>query len=180
MIFVLLACLVVAAIVYTYFYVGHVREQRKELYERYMGVLQEKEKDRGVADKGERQGGMSPSLSGRSPEDTAFMKRVMNYIQENIGNSEADVEKMAMATAASKSTLSRRLRSLMGVSPNQLLIQARMQHAIQLLAQRSETGIGIHEIAEKCGYENVQYFRRVFKKNFNVNPEEYDDNRTDD
>ncbi|MDE5668188.1 MAG: helix-turn-helix transcriptional regulator, partial [Duncaniella sp.] len=50
---------------------------------------------------------------------------------------------------------------------------ARMQRACQLLSKDGCGDKNIAEIADMCGYSDVHYFQRVFKKKFGVNPAEY-------
>ena len=96
-----------------------------------------------------------------SAEDAAFLKRVQTYIEENISNPEANIDRMAEASAVSRATLNRRLRSLMGVSAARLLLEARMNRATVLLADGTRP---VAEVAEACGYTDPYYFTRVYKK----------------
>ena len=57
-----------------------------------------------------------------------------------------------------------------GMSPGEYRIALRMQHACELLAQ---TDITAAEIAADCGYTDVLYFIRIFKKKIGVPPGEY-------
>jgi AraC-like DNA-binding protein len=45
-----------------------------------------------------------------------------------------------------------------------------MQHAKSLLLLTSMT---IKEIATHCGYENVDYFRRLFRRFFDMQPNQF-------
>ena len=72
---------------------------------------------------------------------------------------------MALAAAASRSTLNRRLRSQLGISAAQLLTRARMKRARELMATAAERNLSMADIAEMCGYTDVYYFQRVLKKN---------------
>jgi len=87
---------------------------------------------------------------------------------------------MAEAAAASRSTLNRHLHSLLGISASQLLIEARMQRARQLLAKRDETEYSIAHIAEKCGYYDTHYFQRAFKQKHGVSPSEWNNRENDE
>lgn len=159
-------------IVYTFFYIRNVNRNRRELLEKYMALL--KENSGAAADgRGREEQEMQPLNAGQKPEDTLFLKRVRRYIEENIGNPDANVDDMAMAAAASRSTLNRHLRAQLGITGAQLLIEARMQRAQQLLLADNGAVRSMSEIADLCGYTDVHYFMRVFKKKFGVNPTEY-------
>lgn len=168
------ACLAGAG--YTIVYVRRVNRQRRELLERYIALIGEREKmpeyeeipavDEPDAD--------VSLVKEQKPEDSAFLNRVRRYIEENIGNADANVDDMAEAAAASRSTLNRRLRSQLGISAAQLLIEARMQRAEQLLRDcEGENVMPVAEIAGLCGYSDVQYFQRVFKKKHGLTPTDF-------
>lgn len=180
----LLVVCIVGAIIYLIIYIRRVNRQRAELLEKYMAVIaadQKPEVDNvkesssaGIAiadddaiadDKGE-------EIAEMSEADKTFLNRVRKYIDDNIANPDANVDDMAAAAAASRSTLNRRLNSLLGISAAQLLIDARMQRAQQLLLSASNDRT-IADIATCCGYSDVHYFQRVFKKKHGVTPAEF-------
>lgn len=66
--------------------------------------------------------------------------------------------------------LRRIFRAAYGVSPKQYLDALRMEHAKALL----KSGYYTHrEIARRCGFEDVKYFRTAFKRHTHVSPSEY-------
>ena len=169
LLFALAFAAVVTAVVYFYFYVRQLNRQRRELLEKYMALLaQHQLYDEPLAMENAAQPAPEPPADmpqsiaeGHNPEDIAFLGRVRRYIEENLSNPNANVDDMAVAAAASRSTLNRRLRSLMGISPAQLLIEARMQRAEQLFACSE---LKPEDIARQCGYADTGYFLRVYKK----------------
>jgi len=60
-------------------------------------------------------------------------------------------------------------RKFFGIAPVEYLIQHRMFHAAQLLADRNLT---IAEIAAQVGYNDPFFFSRTFKKHFGQSPRE--------
>ena len=147
--------------VYTYLYVRRMKRQRRELLDKYMALIRSREAGITPADNETEQSEPTPAQETPQPEESPFLNRVRRYIEDNIDNSEANIDDMAAAAAASRSTLNRHLRSQLGVSAAQLLIEARLQRAEQLLRDRSE--LPVAEIAAMCGYSDPQYFQRVFK-----------------
>ncbi|MDE6171344.1 MAG: helix-turn-helix domain-containing protein, partial [Duncaniella sp.] len=162
-----------SAVIYTYIYVRRVNSHRRELLSKYMTILREREEwTKALVEEPKTVISEMDALEiGHKPEDVAFLDKVRRYIQDNIGNSDANVDDMGEAVAASRSTLNRRLRSLMGVSASQLLNEARMQHAEELL--RSDNRLSVSDVAQACGFSDKYYFQRVFKKKFGVSPSEY-------
>lgn len=161
----LLSLAAFAAVAGTVVYVRRLHRQRRELLEKYMALLapepqQLREDDRKTED--------TPTLS---EPDSRFMERVMQYVEQNIGNSNANIDDMASCAATSRSSLNRKLRSLVGVTAAQLLIDARMQRARQLLENHDYQGIS--DIAYRCGYSDPRYFSRCFKQKYGVAPSDY-------
>jgi YesN/AraC family two-component response regulator len=60
----------------------------------------------------------------------------------------------------------------MGVPPLKYMITKRITLAKELL---STTDLSVEEVALKCGYSDVTYFIKVFKKAEGITPIEYKD-----
>ncbi len=158
-------CCFIGCYIGYFIYIRTINHQRQELLDKYMNAI-------GGCEKGERHdsdvnnagyGNLSPGF-GQSQENTAFLNRVRKYIEDNLSNADANVDDMAAAAAVSRSTLNRRLRSCLGVSAAQLLIEARMKKAEQLIYGNDGNGYSIYDIARMCGYSDIHYFQRVFRK----------------
>ena len=74
---------------------------------------------------------------------------------------------LARTVGASASHLSALFTAQCGVSPMQYLQRLRLERACWLLANPY---LRIHEVAESCGYEDVNYFTRLFRRRFKVSP----------
>lgn len=57
------------------------------------------------------------------------------------------------------------------ITPMQYLTKVRLERACELL--RKKTDIRVKEVAEEVGYDNIQYFSKVFKKEIGIWPTEY-------
>jgi iron complex transport system substrate-binding protein len=57
-----------------------------------------------------------------------------------------------------------------GLSPNDYLLELRIQHASKLL---SETDSAIYNVSEQVGIADWFYFSKAFKKKFGVSPLKY-------
>lgn len=151
--FILAGATAIAAAVWLTVYIRRVNRQRRELLAKYMALLESSaspespEPDSGTV--------------VESAEDAAFLKRVQAYIEKNISNPDANIDAMAEASAVSRATLNRRLRSLMGVSAARLLLEARMNRATAMLADGKLT---VADVAEACGYADSYYFARLYRK----------------
>lgn len=159
---------VITGMVYTTFYIRNLNRQRHELLVKYMSLLDDTKKNIEVKNETK-----TEKLPRELPEsDRKFLEHVMEYIEKNIGNSDANIDDMALFAATSRSNLNRKLRSLIGITAAQLLIDARMQKARQMLTSTNGKP-QISEIAYSCGYSDSRYFSRCFKQKYGVTPSEY-------
>lgn len=65
---------------------------------------------------------------------------------------------------------SQNFKKVTGSSPAQYLIALRMAHAMNLLDNTEYT---VAQVAASVGYENTQYFHRLFRKHTGMTPNEY-------
>ena len=173
---VLIILSIAALIAYTLLYIRRIKRQQRETLEAYMGLLEVREvRDEKVA-VSEAPAPVAPAPSAStpdlSPEDDSFMKRLMNYIEENIGNSDASPEDMADATATSRSSLNRKVHRLVGMTPMEFMREARMRKACQLL---QEGHMAVNDIAYACGFSDPKYFSKCFKQTTGQTPTQYKD-----
>ena len=99
--------------------------------------------------------------------DKEFINRVLAYIGENISNSSLSVEELANELNLSKSQSYRKIKSLTGQTPNELLRRIRLERAYQIL----ETGSAfISEVGFKVGFSSASYFTKCFKAHFGKLP----------
>ena len=115
-----------------------------------------------------------PSLGGAgggpSPEDEAFMRRIMDFVEKNISNADVNIGDMAEAAAVSRSGLQRKIKQMMGVTPLDFLREARIKRACQLLENSNKS---ISDIAYECGFSDPKYFSRSFKTSTGKSPSDY-------
>ena len=70
----------------------------------------------------------------------------------------------------SRMQLYRKLKALTGQSANEFIRTIRLKRAAQMLEQNQLT---IAEITYEVGFNDLQYFRECFKKQFGATPSEY-------
>ena len=61
------------------------------------------------------------------------------------------------------------LAEIMGVSPQQYLIDLRLRNARDLLIS---TDLSISEVARSVGYDDPLYFSRLYRKHYGLSPRE--------
>lgn len=77
---------------------------------------------------------------------------------------------LAEVLSTSESTLERACREATGLTVGKYVQQKRMEMAIHLL---KNTSLPIASVADKCGFENYNYFSRWFKETAGKSPREY-------
>jgi AraC-like DNA-binding protein len=80
------------------------------------------------------------------------------------------VEELAKAAACSPTYLRRLFRAGLGMSPQQYLLQRRLQRAADLLRTTDHT---VQQVAERCGFESLSHFHRCFRTRFGCTPLEF-------
>ena len=113
---------------------------------------------------------ISPSEVEVTSLDEKFLKRVMTYIEENIGISEFTVEMLARECGMSQLHLNKKLKIIVGQTANAFIRTMRLKRAAQLLAKNRYS---VNEVMYEVGFIDAKYFRTCFKKEFGMTPSDY-------
>jgi signal transduction histidine kinase/DNA-binding response OmpR family regulator/ligand-binding sensor domain-containing protein len=100
-------------------------------------------------------------------KDVEFILDLKQFIVENIMNQELSVDSLSEHFAVSVSQLHRKIKSLTGSTPNNLIKSTRLRKAYKLI---SEHGMRVSEAAYHAGFSDPNYFTTCFKKEFGENP----------
>lgn len=103
-------------------------------------------------------------------KDQEFLKKAIKCLEENLSNSNFGVDDLYRELGLSRTQLYRKLKGLVGQSANEFIRSFRLKRAAQLLKQQEMT---ISEVTYYVGFNDLQYFRYCFKKQFGSNPSEY-------
>ena len=95
------------------------------------------------------------------------LQQILDLVAKNYANSEYTVEKLADDMCMTKITLYRRVKTLAGKSPIDILSDYRLSKALQML---KETEIPIGDVAYQVGFSDPAYFTRRFKAYFGYPP----------
>lgn len=101
--------------------------------------------------------------------ENKFLQMLYQAIEEQLDNSGFDVDSLAEAAAMSRRTLYRKLGTLTGLTPNEVIRNYRLLRATQLL----QTGHSVSQIAYQVGFESPSYFGQCFKEKYQITPSEY-------
>ena len=103
--------------------------------------------------------------------DENFLSEVVEIIKANITNSEFSIKLISDKTGLSRSNLFRKLKGLTNMSPVDLVIRIKLNHASELL--KNNKSKRINEIAYESGFNDPKYFSTLFKKFYGKTPKEY-------
>ena len=107
------------------------------------------------------------------PEDQKeldFLKKIEAFIEVNLEDYQFSVEKLAHLAELSQAQLNRKLKAIVGRSSGKLIKSYRLQKAKNLL---QKTNLTIAEIANKVGFQDADYFSKVFKQEEGKTPSEF-------
>ncbi len=99
-----------------------------------------------------------------------FLKKIMGYMEANMGNELYWVDELASDMNTSRSTFFRKLKKLTGQSPNDFMRMVRLKRAAQLLEQNELT---IAQISYMVGFTDPGYFGKCFRKVYGDSPSNY-------
>lgn len=111
-------------------------------------------------------------VMAHSKTDEAFLKKLDEYIRENIKDPNIDIDMLAGHMFMSRTTLYRKIKSLSSLSPKELIDVTRLKKAANLIAQNE---FSLYEISKMIGYSSQSLFSRNFQKYFKMSPLEYFD-----
>lgn len=94
---------------------------------------------------------------------------VITYISTNV-NADLCLQTLSSKYNVSPSHLSKQFKNLTGMGLNEYINIARVTEAEKLL---TSTKLPITEVALKCGFNDSNYFSRVFKKLKGITPKKY-------
>lgn len=171
-IYVLLSLMLIGGVIWITLYIRHIKRQQREMLDSHLRLLEAR-----AVHNSEGENAMEPTVEAAmtdtqqstrlSAEDSQLMNAVMDYIESHLSDSSVTVDDMALAVAVSRSGLTRKMKSLMGVTPAEFLRETRLTRASTLLATTAKP---IKEIASDCGFSDMNYFGKCFKSSRGVTP----------
>ncbi|MEN8228983.1 MAG: two-component regulator propeller domain-containing protein [Bacteroidota bacterium] len=133
--------------------VKNLLEQRKKLKEKFSQTITLDSKDIMV-----------------SSLDQKFLRNVAEVVEREMSNEEFNVTGLCRNLHISRSTLSRKLNALTGLSSVEYIRACRMQRAALLLKQQFGN---VSQVALEVGFSNPSYFTKMFRKSYEISPSSY-------
>lgn len=108
-------------------------------------------------------------LIGDNFTENNLLNELLYYVNHNFSQ-DITLEETAKLFYTSSSNVSRLFKKYLNVTFTQYLNKERLKYAKQLLV---ESAMPINEIAAEAGYQNKNYFYKVFKDFYQITPGEY-------
>lgn len=103
-------------------------------------------------------------------KDIDFINRIHSIIEENLQKEDFNINTIAETIGLSRSAFFKKLKSLTGLAPVDLVKEIRLGKAEQLVLTTDKS---VAEIAYAVGFKDSSYFGKCFKKKFGMTPLEY-------
>ncbi len=100
-------------------------------------------------------------------KDAHLLIRLFELLDRSLPDPDFKNEDLNKLLGLSKSQTYRKIKSLTGLAPNQLIQESRLRKSLKRLKQNNTT---ISEVAFDLGFNSPTYFTRVFKNRFNITP----------
>ena len=110
-------------------------------------------------------------------EHDDFLTRYIEIVKANISNPELDVSVIYEALGMSRTNFYRKVKTVTGLSPIELIKNIRLEAGAKLL---KESDMNISEIAQHIGFSSRSYFARSFKAVYGMSPTEYQETKSQD
>ena len=105
-----------------------------------------------------------------TPKDEVFMAELYKLMENELDNPELDITKMAELLKISRTKFYYKVKGLTGKNPSVFFRTYKLNRAAELIKEGTYT---ISEIADMTGFNTLPHFSTCFKKQFGVNPSEY-------
>lgn len=102
--------------------------------------------------------------------DEVFLKTLKEIVDENMQNPDFCIDDMASLLNMSRSSLNRKIKGVLDMTPNDYIRLERLKKAAQLL---KEGECKINEVCYMTGFNTPSYFTKCFQKQFGVLPKDF-------
>lgn len=110
------------------------------------------------------------SIRSLNTHEESFITSLFKITEANLANDNFTIDRLSRAIGMSRPQLYRKIITLTGRSPNDLIRDLRMDKAFSLLKRKSGN---VSEIALEVGYSNPSYFAKCFTKKFGCTPSKF-------
>lgn len=102
--------------------------------------------------------------------DETFLKKLNEIVVANMQNPDFCLDNMASLLNMSRSSLNRKIKGVLDMTPNDYIRLERLKKAAQLM---QEGDCMINEICYMVGFNTPSYFTKCFQKQFGILPKDF-------
>lgn len=101
--------------------------------------------------------------------DDLFRRKIAEYLGSSYTDGDATIEQMSSELCMSRVQLYRKVKTLFGMSPTDLIRNYRLSRARALLS----SGMSIAEVADATGFSTQAYFAKCFRSLYGMSPTQF-------
>ena len=114
---------------------------------------------------------ISPQALTTNTFDKNFMDNILKIIEKNMQEEDFSVDMLAAEAGIARTKLYKRIKSITGKTPYDLILSIRLKHASTMLKNNPE--LNIADISYKLGFTSARLFSKHFKDRYKVTPQEF-------
>ena len=103
-------------------------------------------------------------------QDKVFADKVRKLMEDNITNPDFEIEMLAQELGMSRTAFFKKTKAVMGCSPSDMVKNFKLSYAVELL---KHSNLSITDVAYRCGFTDVGYFGKCFRKKYGMSAREY-------
>lgn len=142
---------------------------RQQLQKRYIEKFTEDQKAERNTSSQKNVAQLTQEPIEQSSREDKFLQKLEALIAKHYTDPELDISLLAKELAMSERQLQRKIKVLLGTTPNNFIKEFRLRKAQTLLNNGSQIG----RIALDVGFSSQTYFGRCFKESFKCTPKQY-------
>ncbi|MEM8565473.1 MAG: two-component regulator propeller domain-containing protein [Bacteroidota bacterium] len=105
-----------------------------------------------------------------SSYDEKLLNDTIEFIDANLSDPHLSIERISKEIGISRVHFYRKIKALLGMSPNEFVRTYRIKKAGQLLEQKK---LNVSDVRMMVGFNDSDYFRSCFKKEYGLTPSEF-------
>ena len=144
-------------------------ENRQKLQQTYLNKFQDSQKEERRITSQENVSKLAEDTSESVNQDEKFLSKLEAMVAKHYSDPSLDISALSKELAMSERQLQRRIKVLLGTTPNNFIKEFRLKKAQELL----KSGAQIGRIALDVGFSSQTYFGRCFKEMFQCTPKQY-------
>lgn len=99
-----------------------------------------------------------------------FVSGVCSYVLENLSNQNLSAEDIAREMNISRATVFNKIKTALGMTPNQMIKFIRLEKAADELCKYN---VRVSDVLYSVGFESGSYFTKLFRNEFGITPKEF-------